>query len=101
MKGYLRGLAWVLLVGGGVLAVVMTVRAVTNQHFFDARDALERHPDHILFQAQYYDALAYHIAYVLTAVVSSLLGVIGSAVLFGLSAILQKLDDRPPTRALS
>jgi hypothetical protein len=100
MRGYLRGLAWVLLVGGITLVVGMAVRAATNQEFFDARDALERHPDHILFQAQYYDALVRHVAYLLTAVASGVLGVVGSAVLFGLSAILQRLDERPPTRAL-
>jgi hypothetical protein len=92
MTGYLRGLATVLLVGGLVLSVLATRWALGDEPFFRAARALERHPDHILFQAEYQAALARHVAYIVTAVVSALLAVIGSAIMLGLAAILRRLD---------
>lgn len=93
----LRPLGRTLLVGGLVLCVVTAFLAITDQAFFDARDALARHPDHILFQAQYYDALAKHLAYIITAVLSGFVGVFGSTVLLALDAILRRLERRDPS----
>ena len=92
MNTYLRVLGTVLLVGGLALAVVSTRWVLGDETYFRAARALERHPDHILFQAEYQAALARHVAYAVTAVVSGLVAVIGSAVLWALGSILARLD---------
>jgi hypothetical protein len=66
--------------------------AVNDQTYYQTARALERHPDHILYQAEYQAALARHVAYIVTAVISGLLAIIGSAVLFGIAAVLRKID---------
>jgi hypothetical protein len=91
MKGYLKVLGVVLLVGGLGICVVSVRWALGDEPFFRAARALERHPDHIIFQAEYQAALARHVAYIVTAVLSGLTGVIGSAVMFGLAAVLRRL----------
>lgn len=92
MRTYLRVLGGVLLVGGLGLCATMTALAVGDTAFFNAGEALARHPDHVLFQGEYYAALMRHIAYILTAVVGGLLGTVGSAVLFGLYALLVRVE---------
>ena len=93
MRGYLRGLGAALFVIGVTVCVVAAGKAIGDDTFFRAGEALERHPDHILYQAEYQAALARHVAYIVTAILSGLIGVIGSAGLLGLSAVLRKLDD--------
>lgn len=97
MIGVLRALGRTLLIGGLLVCAIMAFLAITNLPYYEAAAALERHPDHILFQAQYYNALAKHIAYLVTMLVSGFLGVFGSAVLLALAAILQRLEQRGPT----
>ncbi len=92
MRAYLRLLAALLLVGGLATCAVAASMAIRDEAFFKAGEALARHPDHVLFQGEYYAALLRHIAYILTALVGGLLGTVGSAVLFGLHAILTRLD---------
>ena len=92
MSAYLRILATLLLVGGFALAVVSTRWVLGDDTYFRALRGLERHPDHILYQAEYQAALARHVAYAVTATLSALTAVIGSAVLLGLAAILRRLD---------
>jgi hypothetical protein len=92
MRAYLRLLASVLLIGGLGTCVVAAGLAIRDEAFFQAGDALARHPDHVLFQGEYYAALLRHIAYILIALVGGLLGTVGSAVLFGLHAILVRLE---------
>jgi len=92
VRAYLRLLGGVLLVGGLATCAVATVLAIGDKAFYDAGEALARHPDHVLFQGEYYAALLRHIAYILTAIVAGLLGTVGSALLFGLHAILGRLE---------
>jgi hypothetical protein len=92
MRVYLRLLGAVLLIGGLATCVVAASFAVRDETFFNAGEALARHPDHVLFQGEYYAALLRHIAYILTALVGGFLGTIGSATLFGLHAILVRLE---------
>ncbi len=94
MTLYLRILATLLLVGGLALAVVSMRWVLGDEVYFRAAHALERHPDHILFQAEYQAALARHVAYAVTAALSGLTAIIGSAVLLGLASILGRLDRR-------
>jgi len=98
---YLRVLGVLLLIGGLGTCVVAARFALGDTAFFQAGEALERHPDHVLFQGEYYAALLRHVAYILTAIVGGLLGTVGSAVLFGLHAVLVRLerrDDAPRAR---
>lgn len=99
MREYLRALGVLLLIGGLATCAVATSFAVGDEGFFKAGEALERHPDHVLFQGEYYAALLRHVAYILTAVVGGLLGTVGSAALFGLHAVLVRLDRLEASRA--
>jgi hypothetical protein len=92
MSSYLRLLGFALLIGGLVLAVVATRWALGDEAYFRAALALERHPDHILFQAEYHAALARHLAYIVTAALSALTAVLGSAIMLGIAAVLRRLD---------
>jgi hypothetical protein len=92
VRAYLRALGTVLLIGGLVTCAVATAFALGDEAFFKAGEALERHPDHVLFQGEYYAALLRHIAYILTAIVAGMLGTVGSAALFGIHAVLARLD---------
>ena len=95
MASYLRALGIGLLVVGVAICLAAATMALRDDTFFRAGEALERHPDHILYQAEYQAALARHVAYIVTAILSGLVGVVGSAVLLGLQAILRRLERRP------
>jgi hypothetical protein len=88
---FLRALALVLLVAGLLTSVMAIQAALTDDAYFRAASALERHADHILFQAEYQAALARHAAYLVAAVVSAVGGVVGGAILFALATILGRL----------
>jgi hypothetical protein len=91
VTGFLRALAVVLLIGGIVTCVLATQALVNDEAYYRAAASLERHADHILFQAEYQAALARHAAYLVAAVVSAVGGIVGSAVLFALAAVLSRL----------
>jgi len=92
VRGYLRALGTVLLIGGLATCALAAAFAIRDEAFFQAGEALARHPDHVLFQGEYYAALLRHIAYILTAIVAGLLGTVGSAGLFGLHAVMVRLE---------
>jgi hypothetical protein len=98
MASYLRGLAVVLFVGGVIIGVVSVFLAYNDIDYYKAAEALSRHEDHVLFQAEYYKMAARHFMYVMTALFAGIGGIVSSAMLFGLSAVLQRLErdrDRP------
>jgi len=95
MTSYLRALGLGLLIAGVAVCLVAATMALRDDTFFRASEALERHPDHILYQAEYQAALARHVVYIVTSILSGLVGIIGSAVLLGLQAILRRLESRP------
>ena len=97
----LRVLGTLLLVVGLVTCAIATTLVIGDETFFKAGEALARHPDHVLFQGEYYAALIRHIGYILTAVIGGLLGSVGSAVLFGLHAILARLERLEAAAAAS
>ena len=101
MRGYLRLLGVILLIGGLALCIGAAGMAIGDETFFKAGEALERHPDHVLFQGEYYAALARHIAYIAIAILAGAVGIVGSAVLFGLHAVLRRLDRLDGTAAAS
>ena len=93
MRSYLRLMASVLFFGGLGIALAATMNALNDDAFVKAGEALARHPDHVIFQGEYYAALARHIAYITTAIVAGLLGSVASAILFGLYAVLRRMDE--------
>jgi hypothetical protein len=96
---YLRSMAGLLLLGGLLIAVIAGSWAVFDEPFFKAAEALERHPDHVLFQGEYYAALVRHIAYIVIAIVGFLLGTVASAMLFGMHAVMVRLERLEATVA--
>ena len=92
MTVYLRGLAVVLLIGGVIVCVFSAFLAYTDVGYYAAAEALSRHQDHVLFQAEYYKALVPHLAYIVTAVFAGIGGIVSSAMLFGLAAALHCLE---------
>ena len=92
MRLYLRTMAVTLLLAGLLIAAVAASWAIRDEAFFKATEALARHPDHVLFQGEYYAALARHIAYILVAIVGFLVGTVASALLFGMHAVMQRLE---------
>jgi hypothetical protein len=96
MKGYLRVLGTLLLVGGTVVCLMGISLTLGDETYYRKAMALERHEDHILFQAEYQAALLRHTAYIVTAVVSGLLATVGSVVLFALASILGRLERERP-----
>ncbi len=92
MRAYLRTMAVLLLGGGLLIAAIAAGWAIGDEPFFKATEALARHPDHVLFQGEYYAALLRHIAYILVAIVGVLLGTVASALLFGMHAVLVRLE---------
>lgn len=92
MRLYLRSMAGLLLLAGLLIAAVAGGWAVFDEAFVKATEALERHPDHVLFQGEYYAALVRHIAYIVIAILGFLLGTVASALLFGMHAVMVRLE---------
>jgi hypothetical protein len=92
MSRLLRLLAVLLLLGGLGGCAVAILAALGDDAYYRALDALERHADHILFQAEYQAALARHAAFLTAATVCGVAGVVGGAILFALSRILDRVD---------
>ncbi len=91
MTRILRVLALVVLVAGLVGCALATHAAWSDEAYYRALEALERHADHILFQAEYQAALARHAAILTAAVVCGVAGVVGGAILFALALILDRV----------
>ena len=97
MSSYLRGLAIVLLVAGVIVCVASAFFAYRDVEYYVAAEALSRHEGNIAFKADYYQAAVPHLAYIVTAIFAAIGGIVSSAMLFGLSAVLQRLErDRAP-----
>jgi hypothetical protein len=94
MSAYLRVLGALCIVAGLLACALATRAALIDDTYYRAAFALERHADHILYQAEYQAALVRHVAYIVTAVVSAVGAVLASALLFGLAAVLRRLDCR-------
>ncbi len=99
MKAYLRVLGIAFLVLGIFVCIAATRATLADEAYYRTANALERHADHILYQAEYQAALARHTAYILTAVVSGIGGVLGSAILLGIAAVLDRQDRAAATAA--
>ena len=93
MRAYLQGLGVTFLVGGLLICLYAVSLVLRDEAFFKAGEALLRHPENLMFKSEYYETLMWHMAYVFVAIVTGLLGLVGSAVLLGLNAVLRRLDQ--------
>ena len=93
MRGYLRILGGMVLVGGLLICVVAATLVIRDETFFKAGAALGRHPENLMFKSEYYEALMWHLSYLFVAIITGFLGIVGSAVLLGLHAVLRRLDQ--------
>jgi len=93
MRVYLQALGVIFLVGGLLVCLYAVSLVLGDEAFFKAGEALLRHPENLMFKSEYYEALMWHMAYVFVAIVTGLLGLVGSAVLLGLHAVLRRLDQ--------
>lgn len=98
MSRLLHVLAAVLLVAGLLVSLLATRAALGDDDYYRKAAALERHSDNVIFQAEYQMALSHHAAYLATAVVCGVAGVVGGTILAALGAILGRME-RLETRA--
>jgi hypothetical protein len=90
MTTWLRLLAIALLAGGLGTAGWAGTRALGDTAFAEAAKALARHPEHVMFQAEYYVAAARYYGLVATAVASGVGGVVFASILLALASLLQR-----------
>lgn len=94
MAGMLRGLgAAVLLLGLGVAAVAAW-SVMGDDHFQEVALAYARHPDHTLFQAEYWTAAVRHYALLATAIGGTLGGLVAGGMLLALAELLRRVQPR-------
>ena len=93
MIAWLRVLGVVVLAGGLGVGGWAGTRAVGDTAFAEVATAYERHPDHPLFQAEYYAAAGRHYGLIAGAVGSIGGGIVFGTMLLALAAILAR--DRP------
>lgn len=94
-------IAWLRLLGVVVLAAGLGIggwagtRAAFDEKFAEVATAYERHPEHPLFQAEYYVAAGQHYGLIAAAVGAVVGGVVFASMLLALAAILgrQRGDD--------
>ncbi len=90
--------AWLRLLGVTVLALGVGLgawagtRALGDVGFAELEAQYARHPDHPLFQAEYYAAAARHWGLVAGAVAGVLGGLVFGSLLLAAAAILARLD---------
>jgi hypothetical protein len=91
MTGFLRTLGVLVLLVGLVTAVVAGWLLAGDAHFREVAEAYARHPEHALFQAEYWAAAARHYGLLLAAAAGLLGGLMFGGILLGLAAILRRL----------
>jgi len=91
MASMLRALGAVVLLLGLGVAAVATWSVMGDDHFQEVALAYARHPDHTLFQAEYWTAAVRHYALLATAIGGTLGGLIAGALLLGMAELLRRV----------
>jgi hypothetical protein len=94
MAGFLRFLGAVVIILGLATASVATWELAGDEHFREVASAYARHPEHALFQTEYWAAAAKHYGLLATA----LGGLLGGLSLGGILLALAELLRRVPRR---
>jgi hypothetical protein len=92
MSWWLRGLGIVLFAVGLGTAVWAGQMVAGDAAFAEAAAAYARHPEHPLFQADYYLAAVRHYGLLGLVVGGLLVGLGGGSLLLGLGDVLRRLD---------
>jgi hypothetical protein len=94
VSGYLRVLGAVVLALGITTGVVTGVLFATDSRFQEAATAYERHPDHPLFEADYWKAAGRHYGLLAASAGGLLGGLVFGATLLGLATVISRLPRR-------
>ena len=92
VAGFLRFLGAVVIILGIATAAVATWELAGDAHFSEVATAYARHPEHALFQTEYWVAAARHYG----LVAASLGGLLGGLALGGILLALGELLRRVP-----
>lgn len=90
-----------IVVGWGVLALGIVVGAaalgtfVGDSRFAEVAEAYARHPDHALFQAQYWATALPHYGLLTLALLAPVVGLVAGVGLLAQAAILRRLPRGP------
>ncbi|HEV7732512.1 MAG TPA: hypothetical protein VGR62_10145 [Candidatus Binatia bacterium] len=94
MITWLRVLGVVVLLLGVVAAIVCSVQFVGDANYYEIVAAYERHPNHAIFQAEYWAAAGRHWALLVAAVAGLFVGLTTGSTLIALAEILRRLPPR-------
>jgi hypothetical protein len=94
VSGALRALGVLVLVTGLGAAAVGGVRFAGDTEFAEKAAAFARHPQHPLFQGEYWVASARHYAYLALACGGLLGGLVAGGLLLGMAELLRR-SPRP------
>jgi len=94
MSGWLRLLGIVVLALGVGLGAYAGTRAAGDVEFAEIVTRYERHPEHPLFQAEYYAAAARHYGLVAGAVAGILGGLVFGSMLLALATLVARPVER-------
>ena len=96
MEAWLRVLGIVVLAFGVGLGAYAATRALGDTEFAEVVTRYERHPEHPLFQAEYYAAAVRHYGLVAGAVGGILGGLVFGSLLLGIASVLARTEDSAP-----
>lgn len=94
MAGWLRLLGTATLVLGLVVAALTGWQVVGDEEFRRVAEAYARHPDHALFQTEYWSAAVRHYALVAVTAGGLVGGLVIGSVLLALGQLVRHLPPR-------
>jgi hypothetical protein len=90
MPGFLRFLGTLIILLGLATAAIATWQLAGDQNFREVATAYARHPEHALFQTEYWTAAAKHYGLLATAVGGLLGGLSLGSILLALGELLRR-----------
>lgn len=90
MSGWLRVLGALVVLGGLVTAGVCGALFVGDANYYEVVAAYERHPNHAIFQAEYWAASARHWALLAAAIGGVFTGLTMGSLLLGVGELLRR-----------
>lgn len=94
MAGFLRTLGVVVLLIGLITAAVAGWLLAGDAQFREIAEAYARHPEHALFQTEYWAAAARHYGLLGAAAGGLLGGLVLGGILLGLAELLRRIPKR-------
>lgn len=90
MSAWLRTLGALVVVLGLATAVVCTSLFLGDANYYEVVSAYERHPNHAIFQAEYWAASARHWSLLAAAIGGAFTGVTLGSLLLGVGELLRR-----------